>query len=204
MRFDVDRPEADFAAENNPFVDGDGDDRIFVYGLRNPWRYSFDAQTGDMYIADVGKKTIEEINVVPSGVSGLNFGWPGYEGTNDGPNTDAQSAIDDHTEPIFEYTHQSQDELIRGGRSIVGGYVYRGEAIPALQGYYVFSDTFSGDVAAIRYCDSNDPDTEPEIVDTLRLGVTNNRTGPPAFATDTEGELYMIGRDEALKIKPAQ
>jgi glucose/arabinose dehydrogenase len=204
MRFDVDRPDADFAAENNPFVGEQGDDRIYLYGLRNPWKYSFDPATGDMYIGDVGKQTIEEIDFVPAdSPGGLNFGWPAYEGTIDGPNTDAKSAVEEHTEPIYEYRQQSQDTLLRGGRAVSGGRVYRGEQFPQLRGYYIFGDLYSSELAALLYCDG-DGDGQREIVDKRRLNIPPPRTGPRTFAADEEGELYMIGRDEARKIVPAE
>jgi hypothetical protein len=110
-------------------------------GLRNPWRYSFDRQTGDLWVADVGQNQIEEINVVPAGSpGGLNFGWPIIEGQRcfQQENCDQTGLVI----PIIDYPHQ-------GDCSVTGGYVYRGQQIPAWNGVYFYGDYCSGKIWAL-------------------------------------------------------
>ena len=124
------------APDDNPFVGTAGAlPEIWSFGLRNPWRYSFDAANGDLWIADVGQDAVEEVDRVTTAEGlgrGANFGWAHFEGTHvyksDRPAPDAVA-------PVFDYTHADTD-----GCSISGGFVYRGSAIPALQGFYVFGD----------------------------------------------------------------
>ncbi len=143
LRIDVDPAHATkgatYAVPNtNPFVHRqDAKPEIFAYGLRNPWRFSFDKATGDLYIGDVGQNTIEEIDFVPvNDLAGHNFGWNIMEGTSCyDTDTCNQHGL---TLPVAEYTHEE------GGCSVTGGYVYRGEAAPELQGVYLFADYCSG------------------------------------------------------------
>jgi glucose/arabinose dehydrogenase len=134
---------------DNPFLDTDGArPEIWSIGLRNPWRFSFDAATGDLWIADVGQNRWEEVDVsraADGAGRGVNFGWSSYEGDHRF-NTDQPG--DDHTPPIHEYEHGS------GGCSISGGAVYRGAAIPALRGAYVFADYCAAGVRAIDPADA--------------------------------------------------
>lgn len=120
---------------NNAFPGAaDGCDEILHIGLRNPWRFSFDAQTGDLLIADVGQGDWEEINRVPGNASGLNFGWPCREGKHDFPDTPfGVTCPPPLTEPVLEYGH------VGGNCSVTGGYVYRGNKLP-LTGDYLFGD----------------------------------------------------------------
>src|SRR5690606_6349959 len=104
---------------DNPFVDGGGAPEVWAYGLRNPWRFSFDAATDELWIADVGQNAAEEINRVPATRAGLNYGWPRFEG--DRP-FDGQPADGPVVDPVHTYGHDR-------GCSITGGYVYRGQAI---------------------------------------------------------------------------
>jgi len=203
LRLDVDAADREFAASDNPFVGGEGRDQIWAYGLRNPWRFSFDAETGDMYIADVGQDVIEEVDVLPAGTGGgQNYGWRGFEGseTSDvsGCPTDVVSEIDDHVPPIFEYRQGREEGVtIRNGASITGGYVYRGDSIPGLRGYYLYGDFVSDDIAALRYCDG-------EVVDNERLsGLVAAGDGLASFARDNAGELYLVylSSGEILKIE---
>jgi len=116
----------------NPFTGAnDGCDEILHYGLRNPWRFSFDAKTGDLWIADVGQSAWEEINRVPGDAAGLNFGWPCREGMHDFPTS--QSCDGPLTEPILEYSHAG------GNCSITGGYLSRGSRL-GVEGHYFFGD----------------------------------------------------------------
>lgn len=122
--------------DDNPFVDEEGAlPEIWAYGLRNPWRFSFDRETGDLWIADVGQNAIEEVNRVEGTETGVNYGWVPTEGT-----TCYVAGCDPslYTLPVMEYTHDV------GGCSVTGGYVYRGEEMPDLQGVYIFADFCSG------------------------------------------------------------
>jgi glucose/arabinose dehydrogenase len=117
---------------DNPFVGLPGDDRIWSLGLRNPWRASFDRHTGDMFVGDVGQASREEVDFQPAGASALNFGWSCFEGTSPA-NSFPECGQLDWVRPIIEYTHGV-------GRGVTGGYRYRGAAIPALFGTYVYAD----------------------------------------------------------------
>ena len=117
---------------------------MWSYGLRNPWRNSFDRGTGDLYIADVGQGEREEINFQKAGTgAGANYGWRPKEGTKRTPGI-SDPVPAGVTDPFFEYTHDD------GGVAIVGGYVYRGAAIPALQGTYFYAD-HTGTVSSLKY-----------------------------------------------------
>jgi glucose/arabinose dehydrogenase/soluble lytic murein transglycosylase-like protein len=162
---------------DNPFADGkDGAPEVWAYGLRNPWRMSFDRQTKDVWIADVGQNQIEEIDFLPAGApGGANFGWNAVEGTQpfaaDGP-------PDGAVPPIYEYDHS-------GGRcSITGGYVYRGNAIPKLDGTYLFGDNCEGEINGLTRAS----DGGTEVTD-LFLHVA----GLSSFGEDNDGEVYALG-----------
>ena len=149
LRIDPATPSGDLGytiPADNPFVGTEGArGEIWSVGLRNPWRYSFDPDTGDLWIADVGQGSIEEINVAPAtdGVNagrGSNFGWSAFEGSQ--PFNDDVTA-EDHAAPIFEYDHS-------GGRcSISGGVRARGDGAGPLAGWYVYADYCTGEVMAI-------------------------------------------------------
>lgn len=197
LRLDVERPEENFAAPDNPFANesGERDGRILVWGLRNPWRHSFDPKTGDIYIGDVGRQMLEEIDYIPAGSDGgLNFGWPAYQGTMEGPNPDAKQAIDEHTEPIFEYAYKSSETDVRGGCSVIGGEVYRGDEIPELDGYYIYGDLCTHDLGAIKYCDTKDADAEPELVDTVAIRDIrpSSAKGLRSIVADNQNRIYTI------------
>lgn len=141
LRLGVDGPRNPYSIpSDNPFAQGPTGflPEIWAYGLRNPWRISFDAVTGDLYIADVGQSAWEEVNVQAAGSSGgQNYGWPFKEGTNCfNPATNCDPG--GLTDPVFEYSHSF-------GCSVTGGYVYRGQALPALDGFYIVTD----------FCESN-------------------------------------------------
>ncbi|MBA2667719.1 MAG: PQQ-dependent sugar dehydrogenase [Trueperaceae bacterium] len=140
LRIDVDRAAPYEVPADNPFVATEGArPEIWAYGLRNPWRFSFDDDTGDLWIADVGQSAVEEVNVQPADSSGgENYGWRVMEGDRcfdprQGCPTDGLVL------PVIAYTHASG-----WGRSITGGYLYRGDDVPALHGAYVFGDFVSG------------------------------------------------------------
>ena len=120
----------------NPFTDGPGGncDEIWALGLRNPWRFSFDRGTGDLWIGDVGQSNREEIDYAAAGsVGGINYGWRCYEG-NAAYNTTGCAPAAAYTFPVFDYPHTN------GNCSITGGYVYRGQGLNELTGHYLFTD----------------------------------------------------------------
>ncbi|HLV57383.1 MAG TPA: PQQ-dependent sugar dehydrogenase [Natronosporangium sp.] len=159
---------------DNPFVDRPGArGEIWAYGLRNPWRFSFDAETGDLWIADVGQSSREEIDRAPAGTgAGANYGWSRMEGTR----VYSGEEPADHVPPVFEYS--------TGERcSITGGYVYRGEAIPHLRGAYVFSDYCAGDLWALDLADG-------EVTGVTDLGV--NGGAVVGFVQGPDRELYVL------------
>lgn len=136
LRIDVDHGDPYAIPADNPFAQGGGLPEIWAYGLRNPWRFSFDSQTGGLYIADVGQDAWEELDVLPAGTpGGINFGWSYYEGNH--PYKDQPPANASFTFPVAEYSHTD-------GCSVTGGYVYRGATLPEWQGIYFFGDYCTG------------------------------------------------------------
>ncbi|MFN2254119.1 MAG: PQQ-dependent sugar dehydrogenase [Candidatus Promineifilaceae bacterium] len=147
LRIDVDNGSPYYAIPpDNPFVsDGKSRGEIWALGLRNPWRFSFDRQTGDMFIGDVGEESWEEINFIPAGSGGgQNFGWSCMEG----PDVFRQDACMDNVTyiaPIFTYHHQ-----LHGECAVAGGYMYRGEEVPELAGQFLFGDLCSTKLMSLK------------------------------------------------------
>ena len=194
LRLDVTGTPADGEAyavpADNPFVGGGAArPEIWSIGLRNPWRFSFDSLTGDLWIGDVGQGDWEEVDVAPASAGagrGVSFGWSAFEGTH--RFNDDQSA-DGHVPPVYEYSHEV-------GTSVTGGYVYRGSAIPELYGAYVFADYEKGTVWAMTV------DTEGRLADgPVELA---HQSGLASFGQDADGELYVLSLDGPLsRIDPA-
>lgn len=185
LRLDPDNAAGDYAAAGNPFSAPTGLPQIWAYGIRNPWRMTFDQLTGDFYIGDVGQNQWEEIDIQPaSSTGGENYGWRAYEGLSVFRMGDV-GEVPVHTEPVLVVEHDS-DPLLRGACSIAGGYVYRGSAIPELQGVYFFGDYCSNDIAAFRWCEGSVMGAQR--VEDLRL------TGGAlaAFGQDNAGEIYIV------------
>lgn len=181
LRIDV-RPAGAYAIPpDNPFV-GQAPFRpeLWDYGLRNPWRFSFDRASGDLYIADVGQNRREEVNVAPaaSGGKGLNYGWNIMEGLlcfKPASGCDPAGL----TRPVLDYDHSG------GACSVTGGYVYRGTAIPSWQGTYFFADYCAGWVRSFRYVDGQ----ATAVTDWPTLSPGGNIT---SFGEDAQGELYIL------------
>jgi hypothetical protein len=176
---------------DNPFVGQAGaQPEIWSYGLRNPWRFSFDRATGDLYIADVGQDHFEEVDVAPFNEGygkRVNYGWNLMEGDHcfGGGQCDPTGLA----LPALEYDHSQ-------GCSITGGYVYRGSVIAALQGVYFYADYCRGWVRSLRYSDG----IATEVTDwpTLRPGEQIT-----SFGEDAAGELYvMVSAGKVFKIVP--
>lgn len=182
LRFDVKGTEAKPAA-GNPFVSRDGaNPNIWAYGLRNPWRFSFDRQTGNLVIADVGQNAFEEVDIQPrASKGGENYGWRIREGRTC---FEAGCKTTGYVEPVLVYGRQE-------GQSITGGYVYRGTAIPALKGQYVFADFASGTVWAA-----------PATGKSWTKSTLGDVSSPSTFGEDEAGEIYVAeyGSGRILKI----
>ncbi|MFN3939214.1 MAG: PQQ-dependent sugar dehydrogenase, partial [Chitinophagales bacterium] len=139
-RIDVNGAEPFEVPVSNPFYGSvDTLETIWSIGVRNPWRFSFDALTGDLWIGDVGQNLYEEIDFETAGTGGFNYGWRCYEG-NHSFSLGGCEDVDYYTFPIYEYGHS----FSTGGFAVTGGYVYRGSLYPGMQGYYIFADYVSG------------------------------------------------------------
>jgi glucose/arabinose dehydrogenase len=159
LRLDIDHPKPE----------------IYALGLRNPWRFSFDTKTGDLWIGDVGQSAWEEIDHLPAGTPpGTNFGWNRYEG--DHPYKASSPAGREFTKPVAEYSHSL-------GCSVTGGFVYRGPSIPALDGRYVYGDYCSGQLWSLP-ADGGRPRV---------LGVRIPQL--TSFGEDPQGRLYAASQD---------
>jgi glucose/arabinose dehydrogenase len=178
LRLDVDGDGPYAIPPGNPYLtDLSARDEIWASGLRNAWRFSFDRLTGDLWIADVGQDVREEVNFVLAGTpGGLNFGWNVFEGTLCFP-ADVPCALRGHHPPLYEY------QTGEGACSVIGGYVYRGEAIPTLAGRYVFTDFCAGILVALT--PQPDGSWEPRLVGVADAYIS-------AFGEDDDGELYAL------------
>jgi uncharacterized repeat protein (TIGR01451 family) len=181
LRLDVDGGTPYAVPPDNPYVGRDGRDEIWAIGLRNPWRFSFDRDNGDLYIGDVGQNEWEEIDYqAESTPGGVNFGWRCMEGTHE-YNFSGDCSSAELTGPIAEYSHEE-------GRSVTGGFVYRGTLFPALDGRYFYADYVSGIIwSTVKI--SSEPDTwsAPELELDTGLNIS-------AFGEDEQGELYLVDR----------
>ncbi len=181
----------------NPFVGVTGDDEIWAYGLRNAWRNSFDRQTGDLWIADVGQGTWEEVNFQSANsTGGENYGWRCYEG-NANYNTSGCASPSTMVFPIHVYSHAS------GGCSITGGYVYRGCKMPENHGAYFFADYCSSVIWSLRYNAGVVTDLTNRSAE-LAPGGGLSITSITSFGEDANGEIYICdqGGGEIFKIVP--
>jgi glucose/arabinose dehydrogenase len=183
---------------DNPFVGRAGNDEIWAYGLRNPYRNSFDRLTGDFYIADVGQGAREELNFENADadpIGGANYGWRALEGTIENPGRATDPNPSNATPPILDYGRSF-------GSTIIGGYVARGGNLGELEGAYLFADYGSGRIWAIRYDDSfiaisqaldvtdifnRDPSTGERLI-----------SGLASFGEDGFGRLYLVGYDGTI------
>lgn len=175
---------------DNPFAGGvTTDDTVWAYGLRNPWRCSFDRDTGDLWIADVGQNAIEEINFQKAGAgAGRNYGWRCMEGLNCTGLTGCTCNAAALTKPIRTYGHSTA-----GGYSITGGYVYRGCAIDGLQGTYFYADYVTNNIWSFRYDAATGVQSEftlrnTQFTPSLDGQILNQIV---SFGEDANGELYV-------------
>jgi glucose/arabinose dehydrogenase len=164
-------PDGSAAAGNLVATQG-GDARIFAYGLRNPWRWSFDRETGDLWVGDVGQDAFEEVDIV---VNGGNYGWRCREGLQANPNIGACSLNGPAIDPVAVYGRNE-------GQSVTGGYVYRGSALADLRGVYVFGDYASGRIWGLTRRGG----------DYERVELLESHLNISSFSEDRDGELYVI------------
>jgi len=169
LRIDVDSGAPYGIPPSNPFAAGGGRPEVYAYGLRNPWRFSFDRATGALWVGDVGQGDWEEVDVVEAGA---NYGWNRREGRHCYP-PGSSSCAGAFRDPVVEYSHAE-------GASIIGGYVYRGAALPQLAGHYVYGDFGSGRIWAVP---AGGPYTP------VQVGQGNAIS---SFGEDAQGELYVV------------
>jgi glucose/arabinose dehydrogenase len=174
LRIDVNSGDPYAVPADNPFGN-----EIFHYGLRNPWRFSFDALTGDLWIGDVGQGAWEEIDFLPAGTpGGVNFGWNRFEGMHDYTAGDIPA---NYRPPIFEYSHEE-------GCSVTGGYVYRG-GMPEWQGVYFYGDFCTGKIwGALRILSAGEEASLSTALFQLSAQITS-------FGVDEAGEVYLADRN---------
>jgi uncharacterized repeat protein (TIGR01451 family) len=173
LRIDVDSAVPYGIPTDNPFVGKAGADEIWALGLRNPWRFSFDRQTEDLLIGDVGQNLWEEIDYQPAGVRGLNYGWRCYEGMHTYNLNPPCSGV--LTPPIAEYNHSE-------GQSVTGGYVYRGKRYPSLTGTYFYADFSQGKIWAMMK--TGDAWSTPALLLDTPYAISS-------FGEDEDGEVYI-------------
>jgi glucose/arabinose dehydrogenase len=183
LRLDV-RPATGYAIPpDNPYAEGrDGRPEVWAKGLRNPWRFTFDRETGDLYIGDVGQNKVEEIDFQPAGQGrGANYGWNVFEGAS--RYKLLGSPFSDPVPPVAEYGHED-------GCSVTGGHVYRGAAVPALRGVYLFGDYCSGSLWGLVH-KADGTWAMAKLLDTgLRIS---------SFAEDEDGELYVVDHGGSIQ-----
>ncbi|MEP0545624.1 MAG: PQQ-dependent sugar dehydrogenase [Rhodothermales bacterium] len=179
LRIDVDNPDPGLPygiPPDNPFAGSDGPERdeIYAYGFRSPWRMSFDAETGDLWLGDVGQDSYEEVSRV---VLGGNYGWDVMEALHCyNPRTDC--SMEGLMLPVWEYDRSD-------GRSVTGGYVYRGTALPELVGTYIYGDFISGKVWSLAVDPVSGAVANTELLDADFL--------LSSFGEGADGELYVLG-----------
>jgi glucose/arabinose dehydrogenase len=177
LRIDVDNGDPYSIPSGNPFANQSGArPEIWAFGLRNPWRFSFDRTAGLLFVADVGQGSLEEIDVVPTTRAGVNYGWNIMEGSSCfGSGSCSTAGLEP---PVIEYNHSG------GACSVTGGYAYRGSAIPELAGHYFYSDYCAGFLRSFLY--SNGAATDQRTWDVGTIGSVTS------FGEDAAGEMYIV------------
>ena len=175
---------------DNPFTDGGGQPEVWLYGVRNPWRFSFDRVTGDLWIGDVGQNSVEEIDFLPTSEgagAGANLGWNRLEGIS----VFAGSPPAEQVLPVLDYPQGP-------GCSVIGGYVYRGTRIPGLYGAYLYSDLCDAEIRGLLVRDG-------AVVEQRDFGVGSNDGEMVAFGEDQAGKLYVLSQSgEIFRIDPVE
>jgi len=183
LRLDVSGAGGYTIPPTNPFVGNAmaGAPEVWAYGLRNPWRYSFDAPSGTLFIGDVGQNLYEEVDAVPITAAGLNYGWNTTEGLHC-YNPATGCSLAGITLPVREYSHKDANDSSTGDCAITGGFVYRGTRYPSLIGLYLYADYCTGRIWSL------DQSTPGVWRNTLLLDTPYNIN---SFGTDESGELYI-------------
>jgi glucose/arabinose dehydrogenase len=197
LRIDVDSGLPYAIPRSNPFAAVGGSNRpeVWAYGLRNPWRFSFDRQTGDLWIADVGQNLYEEVDLQPrSSIGGENYGWRKMEGMHCyNPPSDCRDAS--MTLPIIEYTH------VNGNCSITGGYRYRGSRFPLMQGLYFFGDYCSGVIWGASANDDGTWSVHQLLKTALKITTFGEGVDGELYVADESGIIYSIVDTTATLIR---
>lgn len=192
LRFDAHKSPGveGFIPTDNPFVGVVGDDLIWAYGMRHPWRASFDRATGDLWISDAGQDSWEEVTrfAPPSAGNGANLGWNQCEGSHSfppppEPDPPSSCAAPGTVAPTIEYGHDA------GRCAVVGGYVYRGVASPTLVGRYFYGDFCTGEIWSVPSDYELGDDLAPPLVSGLPVS---------SFGEDTAGEVYLTAISGSL------
>lgn len=185
LRIDVTGVATYTIPASNPYTLTVGLDEIWAQGLRNPFRFSFDRLTGDLYIGDVGQGAWEEVNFQPAdSTGGENYGWRCREGLHAGSNQTNCSGAGAYDSPVLEYCNEAQGlSCTDGGRAVIGGHVYRGSTYPGMYGVYFFADNSSSRFWAML----------PNTWSFTELDI-NNVPNPAGFGEDVAGELYVASR----------
>jgi glucose/arabinose dehydrogenase len=181
LRIDVNERDPYGIPKDNPFADGkSGRPEIYAWGLRNPWRFSFDSLTHECYAGDVGQNDWEEVDLI---VKGGNYGWRAREGLHPNPNLrhpdETPSGVLD---PIIEYPHRKKEGARDPDLSITGGYVYRGNKYPALVGWYFYGDYVSGRIWGLK---------QENGKVTQHAELLHQDCNPSSFGVDKDGEMYL-------------
>lgn len=200
-------PDRDYRIPaGNPYASGGGAPEVWARGLRNPWRWSFDRLTGDLWIGDVGQDLWEEVDVVPgNGGPGRNYGWRVREGLRVTGLSAGSFDVSSLTDPVYVYPH---DGTTLGGYAVTGGYVYRGKAIPAWRGRYFFADYVSRRVWSARMINGTWADFQDNTDGLNNLGTSNTLVirDVSSFGEDNDGELFIVqlnGRVRKLVRNPS-
>ncbi|MGH2543840.1 MAG: PQQ-dependent sugar dehydrogenase, partial [Ardenticatenaceae bacterium] len=190
LRIDVESGVVPYAIPpDNPFVGEPGaQDEIWAWGLRNPWRFTFDRATDDLYIADVGQNSWEEVNYqAASSSGGENYGWRCYEG-NHPFNQAGCGPLNDYIFPVVEYSHSL-------GCSVTGGYVYRGALYPRMQGVYFYGDYCSGRIWGLQNPGGGWQNTQ--LLDSsLSISSFGEDQVGNLYVTDLSGDVYWVADSE--------
>jgi glucose/arabinose dehydrogenase len=177
LRLDVDKGNPYTVPDDNPFAKGGGLKEVFAWGLRNPWRFSFDPKTGKLFAADVGQDAWEEIDIVEKG---KNYGWSVREGKHCfRPSSGCPDK--DLVDPIWEYPRSQ-------GQSVTGGFVYRGKKLKALEGAYVFGDYASGKIWALRLDEAQTKVAKHELLVDSAVTISS-------FGLDADGEILVLDHE---------
>jgi len=181
LRIDVNKRDPYGIPKDNPFADGKaGRPEIYALGMRNPWRFSFDAKTGELYAGDVGQNDWEEVDLI---VKGGNYGWRPREAFHTNPNLHpAEETPSGAIDPIIEYPHRKKEGARDPDLSITGGYVYRGKKYPSLVGWYLYGDYVSGRIWALK---------QENGKVTQHAELLHQDCNPSSFGVDKDGELYL-------------